>query len=103
MPTFRFDRYIRGQLMAEGVEIDRADNLQDAAQVAARIASKGTFGETPVLVYVSDNTERDRLREALEKLHSWLVCHTIADADDMMQSAPDMEQTARQALGDPHD
>lgn len=48
--AFEFDRYINGELMAEGVTIERQDNLPDAMREAARIASRGSNGEAPVLV-----------------------------------------------------
>ncbi|MCA0338967.1 MAG: hypothetical protein LCH99_04470 [Proteobacteria bacterium] len=47
---YEFDRYVSGRLMAEGVTIERARSFQDAAATAARIASRGPNGETPVLV-----------------------------------------------------
>ena len=47
---FEFDRYINGVLMAEGVTIERQTSFEDAARVAARIASRGPNGEVPVLV-----------------------------------------------------
>ena len=47
---FRFDRYINGNLMAEGVEITRQSTLEGAIQAAAKIASRGPNGEIPVLV-----------------------------------------------------
>ncbi|KAB2693363.1 hypothetical protein [Brucella intermedia] len=50
-PSFEFDRYINGTLMAEGVTIERASKLDKAMVAAARIAPKGPNGETPVLVY----------------------------------------------------
>lgn len=50
MLRFEFDRYINGTLMAEGVVVERQFTLPDAMKVAARIASKGPNGETPVLV-----------------------------------------------------
>lgn len=50
-PPFSFDRYINGQLMAEGVTIERQPTLALAMAAAARIASKGLNGEIPVLVY----------------------------------------------------
>jgi hypothetical protein len=40
-------------------------------------------------------------REALQKIHDWLVCHPIATADDMAQSFPTMEEIARTALSRP--
>ncbi len=48
--VFEFDRYINGQLMAEGVTIERQKKLADAMREAARIASRGPNGEVPVLV-----------------------------------------------------
>jgi len=50
-PTFEFDRYIGGTLMAEGVTIEREPNLGKAMARAAQIASRGPNGETPVLIY----------------------------------------------------
>lgn len=51
-PPFSFDRYINGKLMAEGVTIERQATLKRAASEAARLASKGPNGETPVLVFI---------------------------------------------------
>lgn len=45
-----FDRYVNGILMAEGVEIEKADTFEQAAKAAARLASRGPKGEAPVLV-----------------------------------------------------
>lgn len=53
-PTFCFDRYINGVLMAEGVCVEREATLSAAIVVASRIASKGPNGEQPVLVYKAD-------------------------------------------------
>lgn len=50
MTIYEFDRYINGQLMAEGVTIEKAKTLDAATAAAARIASKGPKGEAPVLV-----------------------------------------------------
>jgi hypothetical protein len=50
-PPFKFDRYINGVLMAEGVTIDHNDNLRDAMITAASIAPRGKNGETPVLIF----------------------------------------------------
>lgn len=49
-PPYRFDRYINGQRMAEGVLIEREKPLEAAMKAAARIASRGRNGEVPVLV-----------------------------------------------------
>lgn len=49
-PPFVFDRYVNGQLMAEGVRIDRKSTLADATVAAANLASRGPNGEVPVLV-----------------------------------------------------
>ena len=38
------------------------------------------------------------MRDALEEIHAWLVCHPIASADDMAQAFEHMEQIARAAL-----
>lgn len=37
-------------------------------------------------------------REALERIHAWLVCHPIATAEDMARSFPEMERIASEAL-----
>jgi hypothetical protein len=69
MPSFIFDRYVNGTLMAEGVTIEREPDLQSATKVAARLASKGPNGEVPVLVYVPKPTMQDDLTpEAVEGL-----------------------------------
>lgn len=52
-PPFVFDRYVNGTLMAEGVEVERAKTLMEAAAIAARIAARGPNGEAPVLVHVA--------------------------------------------------
>jgi hypothetical protein len=50
---FTFSRYINGQLMAEGVTIERQATIEGAAREAARIASRGPNGEVPVLVLIA--------------------------------------------------
>lgn len=45
-----FDRYVNGILMAEGVEIEKAETFEQAAKAAVRLASSGPKGEAPVLV-----------------------------------------------------
>lgn len=50
MTIYEFDRYINGQLMAEGVTIEKAKSLEAATAAAVRIASRGPNGEAPVLV-----------------------------------------------------
>jgi hypothetical protein len=73
--VFEFDRYINGALMAEGVTIERASTLDDAAQKAAAIAAKGRFRETPVLVLraaakVRANSEGDgEVKAAVQKAY----------------------------------
>lgn len=47
---YEFDRYINGTLMAEGIRVERASSYEQAYIVAARIASRGSNGESPVLV-----------------------------------------------------
>lgn len=49
-PPFEFHRYINGQLMAEGVRIEKQATLEGAMVAAAKIASRGPNGEAPVLV-----------------------------------------------------
>lgn len=49
--TFKFDRYINGALMAEGVTIERQPTFDKACVRAAELASYGKNGEIPVLVY----------------------------------------------------
>lgn len=56
-PLFRFNRYVNGVLMAEGVTIEREKSLEAAIVVALRIAPRGPDGEAPVLVYVPDQRE----------------------------------------------
>lgn len=43
--------------------------------------------------------ERNRMRTALNEIHSWLVCWPIATAEDMGQSFGEMEQIVTNALG----
>jgi hypothetical protein len=38
------------------------------------------------------------LRAALEKVHSWIVCYSIASPEDMAQSFPEMEKIIDAAL-----
>lgn len=64
LPPFHFDRYINGVLMAEGVTINKEPTIDSAMMAASRIASKGTNGEVPVLVYRArphDRTALDRM------------------------------------------
>jgi hypothetical protein len=73
-PPFKFDRYVRGALMAEGVYIGRQTTLADAMQEAARLAEKGPNGEVPVLVYRPSAlclAASDALREALAECQRW--------------------------------
>lgn len=56
-PPFHFDRYIKGVLMAEGVTIENEVSLEAATKLAARLASRGPRGETPVLVLVREGSE----------------------------------------------
>lgn len=79
-PPFEFDRYVNGQLMAEGVTVERQPTLEKAMQVAARIAAKGPNGETPVLIFASPQpptqagvreiTGKDLLHAIIEMPHS---------------------------------
>ena len=64
--SFDFDRYVNGTLMAEGVTIERASTLDKAMIVAARIATKGPNGETPVLVYRTAPAATDTGLETVE-------------------------------------
>ncbi|WP_427183650.1 hypothetical protein ACL598_17750 [Bordetella bronchialis] len=48
--AWHFDRYIDGELMAEGVVIERQKDMEGAMRAAAAIASKGPNGEVPILV-----------------------------------------------------
>lgn len=70
-----FDRYVNGILMAEGVEIEKAETFEQAAKAAVRLASSGPKGEAPVLV-LRDTSEAEAmvaaaLREAAEGLLDW--------------------------------
>ena len=56
MPTFKFDRYINGKIMAQGVTVGDQPNLERAMMVATRIAVRGLNGETPVLVLIQNET-----------------------------------------------
>ena len=69
MTIHEFDRYINGQLMAEGVTIEKAETLEAATASAVRIASKGPNGEAPVLVL-------RREREPVEPV-AWLPTATV--------------------------
>lgn len=86
-PVFEFDRYINGQLMAEGVTIEREAELADAMRKAAQLASRGPNGEVPVLVLIprADNATIEALRERVRVLE--------ADADKVRIAA--LESAAR--------
>ena len=71
--VFEFDRYINGRLMAEGVRIERAANLEAAMLTAARIASRGPHGEPPVLVLRADKVRA----QAIEDVLSALTAHEL--------------------------
>ncbi|WP_242898967.1 hypothetical protein [Stenotrophomonas maltophilia] len=51
LPVFRFARYVNGVRMAEGVTIEKANNLPDAMRTAAKLATIGHGGDVPVLVH----------------------------------------------------
>lgn len=51
LPFFRFARYVNGVRMAEGVTIEKANNLPDAMRTAAKLATIGHGGDVPVLVH----------------------------------------------------
>lgn len=55
--VFKFDRYVNGVLMAEGVKIERQATLETAMIAASSIAAKGPNGEAPVLVYRAPKPE----------------------------------------------
>ena len=42
--------------------------------------------------------ELDKLRDVLDKIHSWLVCASISTPEDMAQSFVEMEKIAREVL-----
>lgn len=50
MPIFKFDRYIDGKKMAEGVNAGEHVDLVSATQAAARLAERGLNGQVPVLI-----------------------------------------------------
>jgi len=50
MPTFKFDRYIDGRKMAEGVNAGEHVDLASATKAAARLAASGPKGQVPVLI-----------------------------------------------------
>lgn len=51
LPVFRFARYVNGIRMAEGVTIEKAENLPEAMRTAAKLATIGHGGDVPVLVH----------------------------------------------------
>lgn len=51
LPVFRFARYVNGIRMAEGVTIEKAQNLPEAMRTAAKLATIGHGGDVPVLVH----------------------------------------------------
>ena len=79
--TYQFDRYINGVLMAEGVTIERAENVNHAMKKAAKLASKGPREETPVLV-LKTTDEIERLREALQPFAELGAAMMPCDAHD---------------------
>lgn len=95
--VWEFDRYINGDLMAEGVTIEREPDLERAAAKAARIASRGPNGEAPVLVLrnplsllIQARKERDRATQYwkdAENNVAELMAHTntrITELIDLM-------------------
>ena len=48
--------------------------------------------------YSECKDELDKLRDALDKIHSWLVCASISTPEDMAQSFVEMEKIVREAL-----
>ena len=89
MTIYEFDRYIKGQLMAEGVTIEKQPTLELAMVAAVRIASKGPNGEAPVLVL---RREREPQPDALA-----LVAAAYRDAAGVLDDPGDNAATA--ALG----
>lgn len=93
--VFEFDRYINGQLMAEGVTIERQGNLPDAMREAARIASRGPNGEVPVLVLRAEalsrtgavKVDRQRLNAEISKWATDSDLHiTIGDVEALHEA-----------------
>lgn len=50
MPIFKFDRYIDGKKMAEGVNAGEHLDLASATKLAARLAKPGPKGQVPILI-----------------------------------------------------
>ena len=73
---YEFDRYIDGRLMAEGVAVEKAKTLADAALKASKIARRGQNGQSPVLVLANG---KDRI-EALELELGRLLMNASLDA-----------------------
>jgi hypothetical protein len=105
---YEFDRYINGQLMAEGVTIEKAETLEAAMAAAVRIAPKGPNGEAPVLVLrrerepVEPVTPPDALalvaaayRDAVRKIQGV----TIIVAPDGISHREGAESVRRQLAG----
>lgn len=118
--AFEFDRYINGELMAEGVTIERQDNLPDAMRAAARIASRGPNGEAPVLVLRAEalsrtgavKVDRQRLNMEISKWATDSDLHiTIGDVEALHLSilsalepaAPEGEQEVEPVAFRVHD
>lgn len=120
-PPFNFDRYINGVLMAEGVWVEKAGTLDAAMVIASRIASRGSDGEVPVLVYrpcapapveagALDQMVRRSVMASAE-LGKWLssaldepsVCDEMkADIREWFSAGePELVQYARAALSQP--
>jgi hypothetical protein len=90
---YKFDRYIDGKLMAEGVVIERAKSFADATFIASKIASRGQNGQLPVLVFANGKDRIEALEAALRSIAANTCCDKCQEA----------ALVARAALGEKKD
>lgn len=97
--AFKFDRYINGTLMAEGVVIERQHTLAAAMREAARIASRGPHGEVPVLVLTAHPAPEGEAAQGVEPV-AWREAFAFLD-DRLTEYAVGIEdeQDAREFDG----
>jgi hypothetical protein len=90
-PAFSFDRYINGQLMAEGVTIEKQPTLPMAMAAAAKIASRGPNGEVPVLVYACTAQTGPALAHPTRNGAILEAISLIADRRNALPPGPDFK------------
>lgn len=89
---FEFDRYVNGELMAEGITVEKQETLAAAMRVASRLASKGPNGETPVLVLASTAALSKRVEELeaenAEMRRHWTFLSSLFDGHVVENDEP---------------